>query len=144
VIGNRILIVATDPAAGSLLRAPMIAAGLEPEVVDDPAVAAGLLREHQYEVLLLDAQVPPERAVELTRAFDELSERQPVMLLIGDGPATSSPAEKHAHGIVRRPLDPEEVASLVLAIVDVRSRRALHTMALATMIPSVVAILTAT
>jgi DNA-binding NtrC family response regulator len=122
----------------------MIAAGLEPEVVEDPDAAAGLLREHQYEVLLLDAQVPADKAIELTRTVDELSERQPVVLLIGDGTDTSSPAEKHAHGIIRKPLDPEEVASLVLAIVDVRSRRGLHTMALATMIPSVVAILTAT
>ena len=51
-----------------------------------------------------------------------------------DRRALSQLVSQRIHGIVRKPFDPEELASLVVACAEIRSRLNLGTMAIATMI----------
>jgi CheY-like chemotaxis protein len=98
--------------------------------------ALDLLHENTYSVVLLDLLMP---VVDGFTVLDRLSDGHkplPVVLVVtgADRRALAQLDAQRIHGIVRKPFDPEELASLVVACAEIRSRLNLGTMAIATMI----------
>ena len=100
--------------------------------------ALQLMRENTYAVVLLDLMMP---VVDGFAVLDALrrDELQPPIVLVVTGADRSLIARldpNRIHGVIRKPFDPQEIAGVVAACTDIRSRGAFETMALATMISS--------
>jgi CheY-like chemotaxis protein len=133
---KRVLVIDDDPAIRGLLTSVLTATGLTVDAAANGQEALALLREHQYSVILLDLMMPVLNGFEF---LDQLagveSDVRPVVLVItgADRLAVERLDPRRIHGIVRKPFDPEDVASIVAACAEIRGRNAYGTMAIATM-----------
>lgn len=102
---------------------------------EDGRKAIELLRENAYSVVLLDILMPGTNGFAVLDHLDGPAVEPPVVLVItGADRSVLEPLDaRRIHGIVRKPFDPQEVASIVAACADIRGRSAFETMALATM-----------
>ncbi|MGA8809882.1 MAG: response regulator [Thermoanaerobaculia bacterium] len=134
---KRVLVVDDDPLIRRLLVATLERHSLTVDEASDGLAALALLKEHQYGVIVLDLLMPLLDGFGVLNALDGPSMTSPPVVLVITG------AERQAidhldpqkiHGIVRKPFDPEELASVVVACAEIRGRNAFGTMALATVI----------
>ena len=134
---KRILVVDDDAEIRGLLTAVLEKHDLMVNVAADGAAAIELLREFQYAVVLVDLMMPRIDGFQL---LDHMSGPDvvspPVVLVItaADRANIERLDAQRIHGIVRKPFDPEEIARLVVACAEIRSRGAFGAMAIATMI----------
>ena len=137
VVQKRILVVDDDQEIRDLLTAVLERQGLMVNAASDGGAAIELLREFQYAVVLVDLLMPGVDGFEL---LDHIAGRDvvspPVVLVItaADRAAIERLDAQRIHGIVRKPFDPEEIARLVVACAEIRSRSHFGPMAIATMI----------
>ena len=134
---KRILVVDDDAEIRNILTTVLQKHDLTVETAGDGAAAIELLREFQYAVVLVDLMMPGVDGFEL---LDHIAGRgavsSPVVLVItgADRAAIERLDAQRIHGIVRKPFDPEEIARLVVACAEIKSRGAFGAMALATML----------
>jgi DNA-binding response OmpR family regulator len=129
---KRVLIVDDDAVIRELLISALHDESLSVDCAENGVQALALLRERQYSVVLLDLLMPEMNGFEVLEMLEE--DVRPVVLVI-TGADQSTIAEvdsRIVHGIVRKPFDPRELAELVRACAEIRSRGSLGTMALAT------------
>jgi two-component system response regulator TctD len=135
---KRVLVVADDD---DVIRGFLIPALRRYALTVDEArngrEALALIKQNPFAVILLDLTMP---VVDGFAVLDGLggaeSGSPPVVLVItgADRGEIGRLDPQRVHGIMRKPFDPEELASVVVACAEIRSRNAFGTMAIATMI----------
>jgi CheY-like chemotaxis protein len=136
-IQKHVLVVDDDADTRSLLGALLTRQGLLVDYAEDGAAALTLVADHSYAVVLLDLLMPGTDGFAVLDRLAKLSVASaPVVLVItGADRSVVDQLDAHRiHGIVRKPFDPDEVAALVVACADIKSRGSFGTMALATML----------
>jgi CheY-like chemotaxis protein len=134
---KRVLVVDDDPAIRQMLGWVLERQSLTVDQAADGAEALALLQDHQYAVVILDLLLP---GINGFAVLDALAARQlaapPVVLVItgADRRDTERLDPNRIHGVVRKPFDADELASIVVACAEIRGRSAFGTMAIATVI----------
>lgn len=134
---KRVLVVDDDPVIRRLLIWVLQQHSLIVDEAGDGLEALALVKEHQYGVVVLDLMMPVLDGFGVIDALGGNAVTSPPVVLVITG-ADRRQVEhldpQRIHGIVRKPFDPEELASLVVACTEVRGRNAFGTMAIATML----------
>jgi CheY-like chemotaxis protein len=134
---KRVLVVDDDPAIRGLLVWTLERYSLTVDQASDGMEALALIKQHPYSVILLDLLMPRLDGFGVLTALDGPSMASPPVVLVITGADRSAIGHldpQRIHGIVRKPFDPEELASVVVACAEIRSRNAFGTMAIATVI----------
>jgi len=134
---KRILVVDDDAEIRDLLTAVLQKHDLMVDSAGDGAAAYDLLREFHYAVVLIDPVMPGLDGfalLDLIAGGEVIS--PPVVLVItaADRAAIDRLDAQRIHGIVRKPFDPYEIARLVVACAEIKSRSPFGPMVIATMI----------
>jgi len=129
---RRVLVVDDDPSVRKMLAGVFRQKSLNVDEAEDGETAARLLRAHTYSVVLLDLLMPNVNGFQVLDVM--MNVRSSAVVLV----VTGAPREvideldaERIHGIIRKPFDPEEVASIVAACTEIRARNLLGTMAVA-------------
>lgn len=131
---RRVLVVDDDPVVRTLLTSVLRQKSLLVDQAPDGRAAIDLLRENQYAVVLLDLLMPVADGFAVLDALGQDGVSVPPVVLVITGADHSTVAHLDAskvHGILRKPVDPNEIAAVVAACSEIRGRSALETMALA-------------
>ena len=134
---KRVLIVDDDPDVRTIMGAALRQRGLEVTVAEDGVQALAALSSEKFAVVILDLLMPRADGFEV---LDQLYRADPkslpvVLVLTGaERPIVERLDPQRIHGIVRKPFDPEDLASLVVACAEIRGRSTFEAMALATML----------
>lgn len=134
---KRVLVVDDDPGVRELLVCVLQRHSLTVDQARDGREALALVKEHQYAVILLDLLMPVLDGFGVLNALGgpELPSPPVVLVITGADRGDIEHLDPHRiHGIVKKPFDPEELASLVVACAEIRSRNAFGTMAIATVL----------
>jgi CheY-like chemotaxis protein len=133
---RRVLVADDDQAVCELLSKMLRDKGLLVDCAADGAEALELLGTNDYAVLVLDLLMPKVSGFDVLQQMHDGDQPPPVVLVVtgADRPAIERLDSRRIHGIVRKPFDPVELATLIAACADIRGRNALGTMAIATMI----------
>jgi DNA-binding response OmpR family regulator len=78
---SRILIAEDEPRLSSFLEKGLRAAGYSTSVVDDGIRAAGLARDEEFDLLILDIGLPGQDGFAALRALRARGEKMPVLIL---------------------------------------------------------------
>lgn len=132
---KRVLVVDDDAPIRELLTSVLGRRDLVVDQAADGVEALDLLRQNTYSVVLLDLLMPN---VDGFGVLDEIGSAisTPVVLVI-TGAERSMLRQLDAqriHGIVRKPFDAEDLANLVVACAEIKSRGAFEAMAISAMI----------
>lgn len=122
---KRVLVVEDDDDLRGMLASLLRQRPLTVDVASGGAEAIRLLATNQYAVILLDLLMPEPDGFAVLRAFDDKSVAVPPVVLVVTGAGRSvldGLDSDRIHGIVRKPFDPDELALLVMACADIRSR----------------------
>ncbi len=135
---RRVLIVDDDTDVRHILATALRQKSLTIDEAVDGRQALELLRENTYSVVLLDLMMPVVDGLTVLNAIKTDLPNPPIVLVVTG--ASREMIERidteRVHGVVRKPFDPLEVASIVAACAEVRSRGPFETMAIATVISS--------
>ena len=133
---RRVLVVDDDRQIRQILVAALRQQSLLIDEAASGREAIDLLREHAYSVVLLDILMPDVNGFGVLSAIDEEALNAPIVLVVSGAERAilNELDSKRIHGIVRKPFDPQEIANVVAACVEIRGNRAFETMALATMV----------
>lgn len=131
---RRVLIVDDDAMVRSILSAALRQRSLAIDTASDGREAIDLLRENHYSVVLLDLLMPGINGFGVLDAIDHTRPGAPIVLVVSGAPRSTLDEldSQKIHGIVKKPFDPQEIASVVSACADIRARSAFETMAIAT------------
>jgi CheY-like chemotaxis protein len=133
---RQVLIVDDDPTVREILATALRQRSLVIDEASDGAEAIRLLRENVYSVVLLDILMPGVDGFGVLSAIDSTSVHAPVVLVVSG--AERAVLERldtsRIHGVVRKPFDPQEIATVVAACAEIRGRSGFETMAYMTMI----------
>ena len=135
---KRVLVVDDDRQIRRILRTALEQRGLSVDEAAEGAAAMDLVRQSQYAVVLLDIFMPRIDGFQVLQMLhDDPGVLGPPVVLVVTG-ADRSTIERldsrRIHGVVRKPFDPEDLASLVIACSELKGRGAFGTMALATVL----------
>jgi CheY-like chemotaxis protein len=134
---KRILIVDDDPRVRELLVWVLERHALAVDEASDGREALALVAEHQYAVIVLDLLMPVVDGFGVLAALAEREISPPPVVLVltaADSGDVLRLDARRVHGIVKKPFDPEELASIIVACAEIRSRNAFGTMAIATVL----------
>jgi CheY-like chemotaxis protein len=134
-VAKRVLVVDDDASIRELLTSVLGRRDLIVDEAADGAEALDLLRQNTYSVVLLDLLMPN---VDGFGVLDEIGSAisTPVVLVItgADRAMVKELDPQRIHGVVRKPFDAEDLANLVVACAEIKSRGAFETMAISAMI----------
>jgi CheY-like chemotaxis protein len=132
---KRVLVVDADAAIRELLTSVLGGRDLIVDQAADGSEALDLLRQNTYSVVLLDLLMPN---VDGFGVLDELGSAisTPVVLVItgAERAMVKELDPQRIHGVVRKPFDAEDLANLVVACAEIKSRGAFEAMAISAMI----------
>jgi DNA-binding response OmpR family regulator len=133
---KHVLVVDDDPDTRNILGVVLGKRGLVVDFASEGDAALDLMRQRDYAVVMLDLMMPGKSGFTVLEELGQPGMPAPVVLVI----TGSSRSEldkldpRRIHGVVKKPFDPEELASIVVACADIRSRSAFGTMAIAAML----------
>lgn len=134
---KRVLVVDDDDGVRRLLTSVLRQHSLIVDEARDGREAVDLVRENHYAVILLDLLMPVADGFVVLDALSRIdnSASPPVVLVLtgADRRVIAQIDSRHVHGVIRKPFDPEDIATLVFACTEVKERNTFGTMALATM-----------
>jgi CheY-like chemotaxis protein len=134
---KRVLVVDDDDGIRHLLSSVLRQRALTVDEARDGQEAVDLIRENHYTVILLDLLMPVSSGFDVLDALariDTAASAPVVLVLTGaDRRVIAQIDSRHVHGVIRKPFDAEDIATLVLACSEVKERNTFGTMALATM-----------
>jgi CheY-like chemotaxis protein len=132
---KRVLVVDDDAPIRELLTSVLGRRDLIVDQAADGAEALDLLRQNTYSVVLLDLLMPN---VDGFGVLDEIGSAisTPVVLVItgAERALVKELDPQRIHGVVRKPFDAEDLANLVTACAEIKSRGAFEAMAISAMI----------
>src|SRR5688572_249923 len=133
-VSKRVLVVDDDFEMRRLLVGVLRQRSLDADEAADGKEAIDLLREHRYSVIVLDLLMPVVDGFAVLEMMESENLQPPPVVLVltgADQRITETLDPQRIHGIVRKPFDVFEIASIVVACSEIRSRGSLETMALA-------------
>ncbi|MDQ3280154.1 MAG: response regulator [Acidobacteriota bacterium] len=135
---RQILVVDDDPAVRQILATALRQLNMVVDEAAEGRTAIQLLSENHYSVVLLDLLMPDVDGFGVLDAIDGASAQPPIVLVVtgADHSIVERLDARRIHGIVRKPFDAAEIAQVVAACAEIRSRSAFEKMAIATMISS--------
>ena len=119
-----------------MLAAVLRQRGLIVDEAEDGAAALDLIRANRYTVVLLDLIMPNVDGFAVLKAMRvELLQARPVVLVLtgAERPIVERLDPQLIQGLVKKPFDADELASVVVACTEVRGRGGLAPMAMAMM-----------
>ena len=130
-----VLVVDDDADTRRLLEAALTRRGLVVDLAAEGAEALERIRQGHYSVVLLDLLMPGMNGFTVLDELHKPGVHPPVVLVISgaDRSEIDRLDPRYVHGIVKKPFDPDDLASVVVACADIRNRMSFGTMALATM-----------
>lgn len=132
---RRILVVDDDPEIRRILVTALRLRSLEIDEACDGRSAIDLLSENRYAVVLLDVMMPGVDGFAVLDAINQQVHSPVVLVVSGAGKHVLDRVDtSRIHGIVKKPFDPLEIADVVSACAEIRSRSAFETMAYATIL----------
>jgi DNA-binding response OmpR family regulator len=133
---TRVLVVDDDADIRNILTTVLRRRGLTVDSATDGREAIDLVAANRYAVVLLDLMLPGVDGFAVLHNVRETSIESPVVLVVTGAPSemTETLDSKTIHGIVRKPFDPDEVASIVAACAELKGRMPFETMAIATIV----------
>ena len=134
---RQVLIVDDDPEVRKLITAALAPHGIVVHAASDGEEALSCLRENAYAVILLDLLMPKLDGFGVLDALQSEGMQSPpvVLVLTGADRATVERLDaQRIHGIVRKPFDAQELASLIIACSEIKQRSTFGTMAIATLV----------
>jgi CheY-like chemotaxis protein len=134
---KRVLIVDDDPDVRKLITSALTPHGLIVDSAGDGEEALSYLRDNTYAVILLDLLMPKVDGFGVLAALKTDGMHSPPVVLVVTG-ADRSVVERldaqHIHGVVRKPFDAEDLATLIVACSEIKGRGSFGTMAIATLV----------
>ena len=133
---KRVLVADDDHEIRRILVTALSQRGLIVDEAEDGARAIELLQENAYSVLVLDLLMPGVDGFEVLETLDEGTTPSPVVLVVSGAERSviERVGARRIHGVVRKPFDIHDVASVIAACAEIRGKSAFETMALATML----------
>ena len=129
---KRVLVVDDDGGVRRLFCTVLRDRGLSVDEAGDGKEALDLIETRQYGVIVLDLVMPMIDGFVVAEKLSLLQPRPVVLVVTGAEPSVVDWLDPLAiHGIVRKPFDAEELANVVAACAEIRSRMSMETMALA-------------
>jgi DNA-binding response OmpR family regulator len=130
---KRVLVVDDDPDVREVLGAALRQRPLIVDHARDGEEALALLHEREYAVVILDLFMPRVDGMAVLEQLDRVAASAPVVLVLtaADQHVTQRLDPRRIHGIVRKPFDPIEIAGIVAACAEIKTRSAFEKMALA-------------
>ena len=131
--GRRVLVIDDEADVRRMLVAALRQRALVIDEASGGREAIELLREHRYSIVLLDLMMPNVDGFAVLDAIGSAANPPIVLVVTGaDRSLLDRIDSRYIHGIVKKPFDPLEIAEIVAACVEIRSRSAFETMAYAT------------
>ena len=134
---RRVLIVDDDPDIRKLLTSTLTPHGLVVDTASDGEEALECLRQNTYAVILLDLLMPKLDGFGVLAAMKTDAMQSPPVVLVVTG-ADRTVVERldpqRIHGIVRKPFDAEDLATLIVACSEIKGRGSFGTMAIVTLV----------
>jgi len=133
---KRVLVVDDDEEVRNILTTVLRRRGLDVDHARDGAEAIQLATERKYSVILLDLMLPVVDGFDVLRNVRDGNSDAPVILVItgAEREMTEALDANTIHGIIRKPFEPEDVASIVFACAELKGRMPFETMAIATIV----------
>jgi len=132
---RRVLVVDDDATIRALLGSVLRRRDLEVDEAADGAEALDLLRQNSYAVVLLDLLMPNVDGFGVLDEFGSAISTPVVLVITGaDRSLIKQLDPQRIHGVVRKPFDSEDLADVVVACAEIRSRRPFEAMAISAMI----------
>jgi CheY-like chemotaxis protein len=132
---KRVLLVDDDATIRSLLAPVLRSRDLIVDEAVDGREALDLLKENSYAVILLDLLMPNVDGFGVLDKLDSAVSTPVVLVITGaDRNLLHELDPQKIHGVVNKPFDAEELATLVVACAEIKSRGAFETMAISAMI----------
>ncbi|HEX6099391.1 MAG TPA: response regulator [Thermoanaerobaculia bacterium] len=130
---RRVLVIDDEESIRRMLGSALRQRALSVDEASDGRDAIALLTANRYSVVLLDLLMPGVDGFHVLEAIGN-GDHPPVVLVVsGAERALIDRIDSgRIHGIVRKPFDPVEIADIVQACAEIRSRSAFETMAYAT------------
>jgi CheY-like chemotaxis protein len=134
---KRVLVIDDDEPIRRLLISVLEQQSLSVDAAANGEQAISLLTEHRYAVVLVDLLMP---GIDGFAILDHLARfdahSSPVVMVVtgADRRTIGRLDAQRIHGIVKKPFDPQELARLVVACAEIKSRNTFNTMAIATML----------
>jgi sigma-B regulation protein RsbU (phosphoserine phosphatase) len=123
--GGRVLVVDDEPAIRALLKKIIERRGYEVDDARDGAEAIDLLRDNDYDLLLIDLMMPNVSGFELVDHLAKLERVPRPAVIVITAAAESTPLRlldpAIVHSVVRKPFDIDVVADLVDAAASARA-----------------------
>lgn len=130
---SRVLVVDDDSDVRELLTTIFRQRSLAVDLASDGRQALELMRENRYSVIILDILMPVLDGFGVLDGMSTLEGQSPVVLVLtgADRRTIEQLDAQRIHGIVRKPFDPDELASLVAACAEIKGRSPFEAMAMA-------------
>lgn len=131
---RRVLVVDDDRNSREVLGSLLRQRGLTVDEAAGGQEAIDFLAAHHYAVVLLDLVMPQPDGFAVLQSLDDGQPQPAPVVLVLSGAERSlldRLDSQSIHGIVRKPFDADELASVVVACSDVRSRGSIGMMAVA-------------
>jgi len=133
---KRVLVVDDDLEVQRMMSSALAPHGLVVDVASNGQEALDAIRENTYAVVLLDLLMPLVDGFGVLAALHTEGMQSPPVVLVLTG-ADRSVIERldptRIHGVVRKPFDPQELASLIVACSEIKGR-GFGAMAIATLV----------
>lgn len=133
----RVLVVESDAASRARIASVLRRTPLIVDETGEGKRALELLSEHEYVVALLDLQLPDLEGIQLVDAIGRQgpAARTVVIAVTGPDPNRIEGLDgTRVHGLIRKPYEPEEIASVIAACAEIRGRGAFDAMAIAALL----------
>lgn len=132
---KRVLVVDDDPGICQLLGSVLRRRDLIVDEAADGREALDLLKQNSYSVVLLDLLMPNIDGFGVLEGLGSAISTPLVLVVTGAERSLLIDLDpQKVHGIVRKPFDTDELADLVVACAEIRSRTAFEAMAISAMI----------
>ncbi|MFP5077978.1 response regulator transcription factor [Rhizobium sp. YIM 134829] len=114
---TKILIVEDDPEIGNLLALTVQESGMLPTVAEDGHVAQALLRNNDYDLIILDVMLPGEDGLGICRRI-RAEKTTPIILLtaLGEEVDRIVGLEVGADDYITKPFSPREVVARIRSL----------------------------
>ena len=132
---KRILIVDDDATTRELIGSVLRGRDLIVDEAHDGQQALELLKEHRYAVVLLDLLMPNVDGFGVIENLETAISTPVVLVITGaDRSLIRKLDPQRIHGVVNKPFDAEDLATLVVACAEIKSRSPFEAMAISAMI----------
>jgi CheY-like chemotaxis protein len=135
VSSKRVLIVDDDASIRALLGSVLRGRDLIVDEARDGMEALNLLKENSYSVVLLDLLMPKLDGFGVIKDIGSAISTPVVLVITGADRALIRQLDpQKIHGVVNKPFDAEDLATLVVACAEIKSRSPFEAMAISAMI----------